>query len=66
MKHVRARWISGALRLNMYSALGAGVLRLMRWQRALRNFGNKESQNWEYEETYIIEFENKNHRVVEL
>ena len=38
----------------------------MKSQRDLRNYGNKESRNWEYEEIYIIEIENKYHRVVEL
>ena len=31
-----------------------------------RNYGIKESRNWEYEETYFIEFEYLNHRVIEL
>jgi len=49
----------------MYSALGAEALLWMKLQRDLLNCGNKESRNWEYEETYIIEFEKK-HIIVEL
>ena len=65
-KPARALWTSGAKHLNMYSALGAEALLWMKLQRDLLNCGNKESRNWDYEEIYIIEIENKYHRVVEL
>ena len=56
MKHGVAVWTLGASLRSMYTALGAEALLLMKSQRVSRNFGQKVSRNWEYEETYIIEF----------
>lgn len=58
MRHAHAQWTSAVLLLSMCSAFGAEALLLMKLQRDSQNFGNKESQNWDYEETYIVEFEN--------
>lgn len=66
MRHAHAQWTSALLLLSMCSAFRAEALLLMKLQRDSQNFGNNKYQNWDYEGTYIIEIENKNHIVVEL